>query len=134
MGEYRATALVFDHADPGGAYESRALWSGNASLVFDRVTLWKMVPGTRRRHHDILRWHGGPQRRQVMRRARSGADPFEKSGVEPLDPERTPRLAIPEHQVLPLFGEIPHDDRARAGIPGTDHGRLALDIRDPGQP
>jgi len=34
---------MFDHDHPGGAYESRVLWTGNASLVFDRVIIWKIV-------------------------------------------------------------------------------------------
>lgn len=43
VGEYRSVALVFDHDRPGGAYESRVLWTGGASLVFDRVIIWKIV-------------------------------------------------------------------------------------------
>jgi hypothetical protein len=40
LGEYKSVALVFNH--PGGAYETRILWTGNASLVFDRVFVWKI--------------------------------------------------------------------------------------------
>ncbi len=40
LGEYKSVALVFNH--PGGAYETRMLWAGNASLVFDRVFVWKI--------------------------------------------------------------------------------------------
>ncbi|MHB0959569.1 MAG: GxGYxYP domain-containing protein [Pirellulaceae bacterium] len=43
LGEYRSVTLEFDHA-PGGTYESRVFWTGNASLVFDRVIIWKVVP------------------------------------------------------------------------------------------
>lgn len=43
VGEYRSVALWFDYDYPGGAYESRVLWTGNASLVFDRVTIWRVV-------------------------------------------------------------------------------------------
>ena len=43
LGEYKSVALMFDHDQPGGAYESRVLWTGNASLVFDRVIIWKIV-------------------------------------------------------------------------------------------
>lgn len=41
LGEYRSVALTFNH--PGGAYESRVLWTGNASLAFDRVIIWKII-------------------------------------------------------------------------------------------
>jgi hypothetical protein len=41
LGECKSVALLFDH--PGGAYESRVLWTGSASLAFDRVMLWKVV-------------------------------------------------------------------------------------------
>ena len=43
LGEYRTVALMFDQDRPGGAYESRVLWTGNASLSFDRVIIWKIV-------------------------------------------------------------------------------------------
>ena len=41
VGAYRSVALMFDH--PGGAYESRVLWTGNASLVFDHIIIWKIM-------------------------------------------------------------------------------------------
>lgn len=40
-GECKSVALIFNH--PGGAYESRILWTGNASLAFDRVIIWKII-------------------------------------------------------------------------------------------
>ncbi len=43
LGEYQSVALMFDHPQPGGAYESRVLWTGNASLVVDRIIIWKIV-------------------------------------------------------------------------------------------
>lgn len=42
VGEYRSVAMVFDH--PGGSYESRIAWHGNASLAADRIMLWKVSP------------------------------------------------------------------------------------------
>ncbi|WP_319586108.1 GxGYxYP domain-containing protein [uncultured Desulfobulbus sp.] len=43
IGEYKSVALIFDYNLPGSAYESRLSWTGNASLVFDRVIIWKIV-------------------------------------------------------------------------------------------
>jgi hypothetical protein len=43
IGEYRSFALIFDYNQSGSAYESRVSWKGNASLVFDRVIIWKII-------------------------------------------------------------------------------------------
>lgn len=43
VGEYRSVALTFEHPEPGGVYESRVLWTGQASLELERVTLWKIL-------------------------------------------------------------------------------------------
>lgn len=42
LGEYKSIALAFDTDQSIGAYESRIQWTGNASLAFDRVTIWKI--------------------------------------------------------------------------------------------
>jgi hypothetical protein len=43
IGEFKSVALVFQHDPPGGAYETRVEWTGNASLVFDRVMIWEIL-------------------------------------------------------------------------------------------
>jgi hypothetical protein len=43
LGEYRSVVLAFDNPQPVNAYESRIDWTGNASLAFDRVTIWKIA-------------------------------------------------------------------------------------------
>ncbi len=42
-GEFRSLALVFEHQQPGGTYESRVFWTGKASVAFDRIMVWKIV-------------------------------------------------------------------------------------------
>lgn len=42
LGTWRCFALVMDH--PGGAYETRALWPGKASVAIDWVGLWSIRP------------------------------------------------------------------------------------------
>lgn len=42
VGEYRLVPMVFDH--PGGAYETRVVWSGAAPLVIDGISLWEATP------------------------------------------------------------------------------------------
>lgn len=43
LGEYKSVAMLFDFDNPGSAYESRVNWTGNTSLVFDRVIIWKII-------------------------------------------------------------------------------------------
>lgn len=41
LGRYKSVAMIFNH--PGGSYESRVLWLGNASLAVERVTVWEIL-------------------------------------------------------------------------------------------
>lgn len=42
IGQYRAVPLLLRH--PGGAVETRALWTGSASVVVDSIAVWEVVP------------------------------------------------------------------------------------------
>ncbi|HZT43186.1 MAG TPA: GxGYxYP domain-containing protein [Chthonomonadaceae bacterium] len=46
QGDYRAFPLLFDH--PGGEIETRVNWTGNASLLVDSITLWKVETATQK--------------------------------------------------------------------------------------
>lgn len=41
VGQYRVIPLLLRH--PGGAVETRALWTGSASVVVDSIALWEVV-------------------------------------------------------------------------------------------
>jgi hypothetical protein len=42
VGQYRAIPLLLRH--PGGAVETRVLWTGSASVVVDSIAVWEVVP------------------------------------------------------------------------------------------
>ena len=42
-GEFRLFPLVFHH--PGGTFETRVLWTGNASIAVDSITIWAIGSG-----------------------------------------------------------------------------------------
>jgi len=41
LGQYRVFPLVFRH--PGGAFETRVLWPGSASLAVDHISVWEII-------------------------------------------------------------------------------------------
>ncbi len=46
LNQFRCIPIVFEH--PGGSFETRVVWSGNASLAVDSIALWKVEAQSQR--------------------------------------------------------------------------------------
>ena len=59
----------------------------------------------------------------------SRADAFDQTHVQSVNADAPPHVAVVKDHLLVPLGQVPQEHGPGRGIPGTDHGHVALDIR-----